>query len=82
MGPDGNLWFGEVDVAKIGRITPAGLVTEFTVGAPSSPWGITVGPDGNFWFGNEGGITGFGRMTPTGVVPFSAPASPEPCTTP
>ena len=58
------------DAAKIGHITPAGVVTQFPTGIPSSPWGITVGPDGNFWFGNEGGVTGIGRMTPAGVVTF------------
>ena len=28
-GPDGNLWFTEFGVGKIGRITTAGTVTEF-----------------------------------------------------
>src|SRR5437899_649550 len=34
LGPDGNLWFTEgTDVvpAKIGRITPAGAITEFAI---------------------------------------------------
>ena len=30
-GPDGNLWFTEFDTNKIGRITPAGVFTEFVV---------------------------------------------------
>ena len=36
----------------IGRITPEGVVTEFTGGiAPASGLrGITAGPDGNLWF--------------------------------
>ena len=36
----------------IGRITPAGLVTEFSAGITpiSGPEGITAGPDGNLWF--------------------------------
>ena len=29
-GPDGNLWFTEGDGDRIGRITPAGVVTEFS----------------------------------------------------
>ena len=31
-GPDGNLWFTEDDGDRIGRITPAGVVTEFSAG--------------------------------------------------
>lgn len=34
-GPDGNLWFTEYGTNKIGRITPAGAITEFTI--PYSP---------------------------------------------
>ena len=28
-GPDGNLWFTEFDGSRIGRITPAGVASEF-----------------------------------------------------
>ena len=50
-GPDGNLWFTEYSGNKIGRITTAGAITEFTIPtAASSPVGITAGPDGNLWF--------------------------------
>ena len=31
-GPDGNLWFTEFALDRIGRITPAGVVTEFSAG--------------------------------------------------
>ena len=49
-GPDGNLWFTE-SPAKIGRITTAGVVTEFPIPtAQSLPVGIAAGPDGNLWF--------------------------------
>src|SRR5882757_2016183 len=50
-GPDGNLWFAE-QAGRIGRITPAGVVTEFSNGitADSRPFAITAGPDGNLWF--------------------------------
>src|SRR5262245_48992198 len=45
-GPDGNLWFCETSANQIGRITPAGVVTEFSAGiTPNSlPAEITVGP--------------------------------------
>jgi streptogramin lyase len=72
-GPDGNLWFA--DIHAIGRITPAGVVTEFSQGlaAGSEPVEIAAGPDGNVWF-TEGGTDRIGRITPAGVITeFSTP---------
>jgi len=68
-GPDGNLWFTESNSAQIGRITPAGIVTEFPIpfSGGSRPAGITAGPDGNLWFVENGGRIGR-RITPTGVI--------------
>jgi virginiamycin B lyase len=54
-GPDGNLYFGET-TAVVGRITTAGVVTEFPFTASEGTFpilGITVGPDGNIWFANN-----------------------------
>jgi streptogramin lyase len=59
-GPDGNLWFtaaqapanpGDPIATMVGRITPQGVVTEFTyaLGNTLQPRGITAGPDGNLW---------------------------------
>jgi virginiamycin B lyase len=63
-GPDGNLWFTEPVVQRVGRITPAGIITEFPASS-SSPGAITSGPDGNLWFLNADAID---RITTTGVV--------------
>jgi virginiamycin B lyase len=55
-GPDGALWFTEEFGHKVGRVTMAGVSTEFAVpgssapGAQSLPWAITAGADGNLWF--------------------------------
>ena len=69
-GSDGNLWFTEQgaigangccqpsrpEPGKIGRITTAGVITEFTTppnsaGSPvTNPAGIAAGPDGNIWW--------------------------------
>jgi streptogramin lyase len=69
-GPDGNLWFIEPEEGRIGRITPAGVITEFSV--TGGPTDITAGPDGNLWFAEQGGNR-IGRITPLGVVTeFSA----------
>jgi hypothetical protein len=52
VGPDGNLWFCESAVSKIGEISPKGtFLGEFaTPTAGSKPLYITPGPDGNLWF--------------------------------
>src|SRR5437867_12950755 len=60
-GRDGNLWFTERFGNKIGRIAPAGVITEFPLppnptcppNGSNSTLGITTGPDGNLWFRSE-----------------------------
>ena len=68
-GADGALWFTEgLPVAKIGRITTAGMVTEFPLPDPgSSPNGITAGPDGALWFA-EYSANKIGRITTAGAI--------------
>src|SRR5262245_34540933 len=66
-GPDGNLWFAESIADRIGRITPAGVVTQFSLPFLSQPAEITAGPDGNLWF-TETGSSRIGRITPAGVI--------------
>ena len=61
--PDGNLWFTE-SIAKIGRITPAGSITEFALEKDIEPRDITSGPDGNIWFTTS--INKIGKITPDG----------------
>ncbi len=70
VGPDGNVWFAENggNGNIIGKITPAGVTTEYTVPTVNSqPEGITAGPDGNLWFTEEVGNK-VGKITPAGVV--------------
>jgi virginiamycin B lyase len=67
-GPDGNVWFTELDGDRIGRITPAGVLTEFPLPAfGRGPRGITRGPDGNLWFTEFTGNR-IGRITPAGII--------------
>ncbi len=75
-GPDGNLWFTENNANKIGRITPAGDVTEYDLPtAIAFPSVIVAGPDGNLWFTAEGGNK-IGRITPAGdVTEFAIPTA-------
>lgn len=84
-GSDGNLWFTETSLdqstnwaPKIGRITPAGKVTEFaSLSLPErdSLGPIIAAPDGNLWFGvnsynpsNYYTIGKMGRISPQGDV--------------
>ena len=71
-GPDGNLWFVEGTSNSVGRITTAGVVTEFPILNPqSTALGIAAGPDGNLWIteyayapaGNK-----IGRISTAGVI--------------
>src|SRR5690242_1596147 len=77
-GLDGALWFTEGQTNKIGRITPAGALTEFPVPtADSFPTMLALGPDGNLWF-TEGDGGKIGRITPRGAVsehPLATPGS-------
>jgi virginiamycin B lyase len=68
-GSDGNLWTPEYYGNAIARITPSGVVTEFSTGMSpsSSPEGIAAGPDSNVWFTEAGGSR-IGRITPAGAI--------------
>jgi streptogramin lyase len=67
-GPDGNMWFTERQSGKLGRITPAGTITEFSVDSASAPNGIATGPDGNLWFAEQ--LTSvIGKSTTSGTNP-------------
>jgi virginiamycin B lyase len=88
-GPDGNLWFTETSwngpniSGKIGRITPAGVVTMFALpnsqgysqggggylyGIGFGPISIIKGSDGNLWFTGLFSKGMIGRITSAGVV--------------
>ena len=77
VGPDGALWFTVqvfssscvcVTGGKIGRITTAGTITEFTLPTGASKvttplvGGIAAGPDGALWF-TDSRLRKIGRLT-------------------
>jgi streptogramin lyase len=69
-GPDGNLWFTEnANPGRIGRVTTAGLVTEYTTGLTSNsgPQDITLGGDGRVYF-TESQLTAVGAITTGGTI--------------
>lgn len=91
IGPDGNLWFVESQVGKIGVFSPVlrGLLHEYTV--PYTPgtsqfYNITRGPDGNMWYTDSGGCricaintNGAAAVFPlaTGTQPFDITVGPD-----
>jgi streptogramin lyase len=79
VGPDGNLWFTEEGTSRIGLITPAGAISEFSTGITAAAWpqGISVGPDGNLWF-VEHALKQVARISTTGdVTEFSDGIDPN-----
>ena len=79
-GPDGNLWFTEMNGNSIGRITTGGVVTEFPVPrgnnpGGSTPYGIAAGPDDSLWF-TVYSDSRIGRITTAGAITeFSTPTA-------
>ncbi len=71
-GPDGALWFTDglpyspyalpSEIGSIGRITTAGVVTNYSAPGVYDPTEITAGPDGAMWFVNSSSDT-IGRIT-------------------
>jgi virginiamycin B lyase len=49
-GPDGALWYTNSVFNSIGRITTAGVVTNYTGSGIDEPDAITSSPDGDLWF--------------------------------
>src|SRR5271165_1196985 len=79
LGPDHNLWFTENAGLKIGRITSAGVVTEFPISGAQGLTGITSGPDGNLWFTDEfAGTIGHISTSGTGLATFPLPVGSHP----
>ncbi len=75
-GPDGNVWFVENSstgaAPVIGRITPAGAITEISDGLDvgQSIGALTAGADGSLWFVKSGtGGAAIGKIVPgTGAI--------------
>jgi streptogramin lyase len=66
LGPDGNVWVAEELAGKIGRLTPAGVFTEFVIPTPFSHPTSIVASLGDLYF-TESNTNKIGRVTPAGV---------------
>ena len=69
VGPDGALWFTQLDGNMIGRITTAGAITTYPLPGSQNgcPAGITTGPDEALWF-VEQCANKLGRITTSGDI--------------
>jgi len=87
LGPDGCLWFLESQGNKVGRVTPAGEITEFPIPSgkqfdffnhpfrSSQPTGLIVGPDRALWFA-ESATARVARISTDGnIVEYELPPS-------
>lgn len=83
-GSDGNVWFTDpaspaLTGLKIGKVTPAGVVNEYSPGLSGAAWGIADGPDGNIWF-TEPTVKKVGHIKPseptTSLVEIEVPGMP------
>jgi streptogramin lyase len=84
VGIDGNLYFVESENDKIGKITPAGVVTEYALpeiptghqaffGAGDHPMSLAPGADGRIWVVNTGenaGLMAVAIDKPLGPAPI------------
>src|SRR5438552_15231197 len=66
-GADGNFWFTEFGSNRIGRVTPAGVITEFSLAglqAGSEPLNIVSDPNNNLLYFTELGAGRIGTINP------------------
>lgn len=73
--PNGDMWFTEEDLNRIGRITPGGVITEFNLPATtsggdtdSSVMDLDVAPDGTVWVVYDYGRHALGYHPANGTV--------------
>lgn len=53
LGPDGNVWFTEMQEDKVGKISPTGAIQMFPLPPSTRPLEIVLGSDGNLWVTEE-----------------------------
>lgn len=68
-GPDGNIWFNDINGNAVFRMTLGGVFTQYPIPTGGGPDQITSGPDGNLWVANCGYTNACAeiyRVTPSG----------------
>ena len=74
-GPDGNVWYAGNAAGRgvLGRVTPAGAISDFDLGAGVNPSALAVGNDGKLWLADAASNL-IERFTTSGT-PFGSPVS-------
>jgi virginiamycin B lyase len=71
LGPDGNIWFTFQPTNYVGKITPSGVATYYSLATAAVPRhgvsNITTGPDGNLWI-SENSEPYIDRITTNGTI--------------
>jgi streptogramin lyase len=68
-GPDGNIWL--LEGHAVGKITPAGVITEYSAGLDPGNSLFRMGREGHngkMWFSDRGATRAIGRITTDGVI--------------
>jgi streptogramin lyase len=66
LGADGNVWFVEEAVAKVGHVAPDGTITLYTIPSGGDGFAIAAGSDSRLWFTENNGK--IGAVTTGGTV--------------
>jgi streptogramin lyase len=76
QGPDGAVWFTENNIAKLGRLTTSGSMTEYPLAPATSASGLVVGLDNNLYFA-DAAQNKFGQFNPLTlkVAEFNIPTA-------
>ncbi len=76
VGPEGDVWFTDPGDESVGRVTPAGAVSEFPIPAPApaSP-GAIAAYGGRLWF-TEAGLQALGSADPASTSPGTPAQAP------
>ncbi len=83
-GPEGDVWFTDLEGSTVGRIDTKGEVTIYPLSGadnvfetPAGPLGIVVGADGALWVAEQAAGR-IARLTPSGELrEFSIPTPPS-----
>jgi streptogramin lyase len=66
-GQDGNVWFTAKTFSEVGKITPSGSVSLYSIPGSVQPSGIASGPGGSLYFA-EGSGNALGHITTGGKI--------------
>jgi virginiamycin B lyase len=79
LGSDKNVWFTEYDAPRVGKITQAGVVSEYSIPSGGNAFDIAPGATGTLWFTEPnfmfGGGGPIGKITTNGdITEYPGPA--------